>query len=211
MLSQGGEVLMEYEAYDRSPGYGRCNDRYGISRQVMYDDREETTENAMIPSLMFTHEMAWRAEEAMEYYCDVFPASGINGLRRYEAWGEDAEWTINHGEFTLSWQQFIAMDSAMEHGFMFDDGVSLMVLTDGQEQTDQVRNALIADGWEERDCGWCSDRFGVSRQVIPKQLSEYMGDHEHADEVIDNLMGMKKIVIADLLGSDSASKSSTKK
>lgn len=197
-LSCWWEVLMEYEAYDWSPGYGRCNDCFGVSWQVMYDDREETTNHTMIPSFMFTHENAWRAQEAMKLYCDIFPDSGIQDLRRYEAGGENVEWTINHGEFTLAGQQFIAMDSAMDHGFIFDDGVSLMVITDGQQETDSYRNALVAEWGIERECGWCCDKFGVSRQIIPIQLTQLMSDHDRADEVIENLMSMKKIVIADL-------------
>ena len=67
-LSEGGEVLMPFQEYVRSPAYGRCNDKHGVSRQVMYDNRPETIQNALIPSLMFTGINNGKTQEAMELY-----------------------------------------------------------------------------------------------------------------------------------------------
>ena len=74
--------MMEFAAYDRSPAYGRCNDKYGVSRQVMYDDRENR-QNMLIPSLMFTQEVAGRAQEAMEFYTKLFPNAEIQSTWSY--------------------------------------------------------------------------------------------------------------------------------
>lgn len=94
--------MMEYAKYDRSPAYGRCNDKYGVSRQVMYDDRENTTEHALIPSLMFTGANNGKTKQAMEYYTSLFPNSGIDFTRAYgeNAMGENPE-HLNHAEFKL--------------------------------------------------------------------------------------------------------------
>jgi predicted 3-demethylubiquinone-9 3-methyltransferase (glyoxalase superfamily) len=191
---------MAFDKYVRSPAYGRCNDKYGVSRQVMYDNRETSTEHAMIPSLMYTGAMAGKAEEAMNMYTKLFPDSSIDFLWRYEAGGVDKEGTINHGEFKLHGQQFIAMDSAMEHKFSFTEGVSLMVSCKDQTEVDRYRDALIADGGQESQCGWCKDKYGVSRQVAPVQLSQalFQADKIKADHAMQAMMKMKKIVIAEL-------------
>jgi predicted 3-demethylubiquinone-9 3-methyltransferase (glyoxalase superfamily) len=78
---------MPFDAYDRSPSYGWCNDKYGVSRQVMYDDRTETDKNALIPSLMYTGVNNGKTQEAMELYTKIFPASKIDFSRAY---GENA-------------------------------------------------------------------------------------------------------------------------
>lgn len=200
-LSEWGSVLMPFDAYDRSPSYGWCNDKYGVSRQVMYDDRTETDKNALIPSLMFTGVNNGKTQEAMELYTKIFPASKIDFSRAY---GENAMWEnpahLNHAEFTLVNQQFIAMDSGMDHKFQFNDGVSLSVSCADQAEVDAYREALIADGGQEVQCGRCKDKYGVSRQIVPVQLPEalFQTDAEKSKYAMQAMMGMKKIIIADL-------------
>ena len=201
-LSDDGQVMMEYQAYERSPAYGRCNDKYGVSRQVMLDDRAETTTNAMIPSMMFIGANNGKTKEAMDYYCSLFPSSAIDFTRPYgeNAMGENPE-HLNHAEFKLSGQQFIAMDSGMNHAFQFDDGVSLSISCDGQEEVDHYRNHFVQDGGAESQCGRCKDKYGVSRQVVPVQVLEAMfknPDQAKADYAMQAMMKMKKIVIEEL-------------
>jgi predicted 3-demethylubiquinone-9 3-methyltransferase (glyoxalase superfamily) len=112
-LSEGGKVMMEYQAYDRSPAYGRCNDKFGVSRQVMYDNRETSTQHMFVPSLLFTQNMVGKAQEAMDYYCSLFPHSNVDFTRPYgeNAMGENPV-HLAHAEFKLAGQQFIAQESA---------------------------------------------------------------------------------------------------
>jgi predicted 3-demethylubiquinone-9 3-methyltransferase (glyoxalase superfamily) len=200
-LSDGGIALMPYDKYERSPAYGRCNDKYGVSRQVMRDDRAETTTHAMVPSLMFVGKNNGKTKEAMDYYCEIFPDSGIDFTRPYgeNEMGENPE-HLNHAEFKLAGQQFIAMDSGLEHKFQFDDGVSLLVMCDGQEEVDYYREKLTAGGGNEVQCGRCKDKYGVSRQVNPVQLQEalFHSDKTTADYAMQAMLKMKKMVIADL-------------
>lgn len=142
-LVEGGQILMEFGKYERSEAYGRCNDKYGVSRQIMHDTRpgRKTT---LVPSLMFTQGVFGKAEEAMNFYTSVFPNSKIDFVWRYPA-GDD-EGKIAHSEFTLSGQDFIAMESSAEHKFSFTEGVSLVVNCKGQEEVDFYRNALLANG-----------------------------------------------------------------
>lgn len=195
-------ALMPYDAYERSPAYGRCTDKYGVSRQVMLDDRAETTTNAMIPSMMFIGANNGKTKEAMDYYCSIFPQSGVDFTRPYgeNAMGENPE-NLNHAEFKLSGQQFIAMDSGMEHKFQFDDGVSLMVTCDRQEEVDYYREKFTADGGSEVQCGWCKDKYGVSRQIVPVQSQQaifHAESKDAGDYAMQAMMKMKKIVIKDL-------------
>jgi predicted 3-demethylubiquinone-9 3-methyltransferase (glyoxalase superfamily) len=200
-LSDGGSILMDFADYPRSKWYGRCNDKFGVSRQVMFDDRKETTSNALIPSLMFVGENAGKAQEAMNLYTSLFPASKIINTWPY---GENAAGEIptnlNHAEFTLVNQLFIAMDSSWPHKFNFTDGISFSVSCKDQEEVDYYRNALALDGGTESQCWRCKDKYGVARQIIPLQLPEalFNSDKEKSQKAMQAMMKMKKIIIADL-------------
>ncbi len=199
-LSEGGTVMMEYAAYPRSKWYGRCNDRFGVSRQVMYYSEEEITEDQLIPSLLFTQGMAGKAEEAMKLYTSLFPASEMGNLHRYGPNDGDKEGDIAHAEFKLVNELFIAADSSGPHKFIFDDGVSLMVSCKDQEEVDFYREKLILGGGQEVQCGWGKDKYGVSRQIVPVQLPEllFQADKEKTDYAMQAMLKMKKIIIADL-------------
>lgn len=134
---------MEFGKYDRSEAYGRCNDKYGVSRQIMHDTRPGRT-SQIVPSLMYTQTMFGRAQEAMSFYTSIFPDSKIDFVWNYPA-GPD-EGKIAHAELILAGQQFIVMESSAEHKFTFNEGVSLVVHCKGQEEVDRYRNALLADG-----------------------------------------------------------------
>ena len=69
-----------------------------------------------------------------------------------------------------------------------------------QEEIDYMWNALIADGGQESQCGWCKDKFGVSWQVLPKNMSELLGnsDPSRTTPAWQAMMEMTKIIIADL-------------
>lgn len=200
-LIQWGQIMMDFADYPWSKWYGRCNDSHGTSWQVMFDDRESTSINQIIPSFMFVQHNTGKAQEAMEFYCSVFPNSTIDFTRAY---GENTMWEnpihLSHAEFKLHGQQFIALDSGANHAFNFNDGVSLMIACDGQEEVDYYRDKLITDGGSEVQCGWCKDKYGVSRQVIPIQLQQALSnpDQHKAQYAMQTMMNMKKIIIDEL-------------
>lgn len=201
LLADGGSVMMPFDTYDRSPAYGRCNDKYGVSRQVMLDNRSETTTNTLVPSLMYVGANNGKTQEAMEFYTHIFPDSMIDFSRKYweNAMGENPT-HLNHAEFKLINQQFIAMDSGQDHKFNFNDGISLSVSCKDQAEVDRYRNALISDWGSESQCGRCKDKYGVSRQIVPIQLMEaiWQSDSEKSNYAIQAMMKMKKIIIKDL-------------
>ncbi len=199
-LADGGSIMMPFDEYMRSPAYGRCNDKYGVSRQVMYDNREETTEHALVPSLLFVGENNGKAQEAMDLYTSIFPASKIDFVRKYEEGENDTVGNIAHAECKLVNQQFIMADSGLNHQFQFNDGISLMVSCKDQAEVDQYRDALIADGGVEVQCGWCKDKYGVSRQIVPIQLEALISDPdlEKSGRATQAMLQMKKLDIAKL-------------
>ena len=139
-------MMMPFQSYDRSPAYGWCNDKYGVSRQVMYDNRPERTGNTLVPSLMYTGTNNGKTAEAMEFYTSIFPTSKIDFTRPYgeNTMGENPT-NLNHAEFTLCGQQFIAMDSGMDHKFTFNDGISLSVSCADQAEVDKYWEKLVSD------------------------------------------------------------------
>ncbi len=201
LLSDGGSVMMPFDSYERSPGYGWCNDKFWVSRQVMFDNRDNTSTHALVPSLMYTGTNNGKTAEAMQFYTSIFPDSKIDFTRPYgdNQMGEDPT-HLNHAEFKLFGQQFIAMDSGMDHKFQFNDGISLSVSCTDQAEVDKYRNALVADWGQESQCGRCKDKYGVSRQIVPLPLPDalFQEDKDKANYAMQAMMKMKKIIVADL-------------
>jgi len=84
--------------------------------------------------------------------------------------------------------------------FKFNEAISMFVNCEDQEEVDYFWNALTADGGEESMCGWLKDKYGLSWQIVPKQLGELMGDPdpEKSKRVMDAMLKMQKIIVADL-------------
>lgn len=193
-LSEGGAVLMPLQSYDWSEKYGWLSDRYGVSWQLSLGKRGEVGQ-AIVPSLLFVGEQFGRAEEGITFYTDLFEDSSLTHLRH-----ADAEQTsVQHAQFVLAGQTFMAMDSGLEHNFSFDEAVSLLVNCGTQGEVDHFWNALSAQSDAEQ-CGWLRDKFGISWQIVPTVLSELMqdSDPQKARRVTEALMAMKKLEIAGL-------------
>jgi predicted 3-demethylubiquinone-9 3-methyltransferase (glyoxalase superfamily) len=75
--------------------------------------------------------------------------------------------------------------------------VSFMVVTEDQEETDRYWNAIVGNGGEENDCGWCKDRWGYSWQITPRRLLELNSEPgERGKRAFQAMMTMRKIEIA---------------
>ncbi len=88
--------------------------------------------------------------------------------------------------------------STAARNFKFNEAVSFQVYTDSQEETDRYWNAIVGNGGQELQCGWCKDKFGLSWQITPRALMNAMADPDKAaaKRAMDAMMGMKKIDIA---------------
>jgi predicted 3-demethylubiquinone-9 3-methyltransferase (glyoxalase superfamily) len=136
-----------------------------------------------------------RCEEAVNFYVSAFPNSKVEHIHRYEAGGPMPAGKVMNAAFELNGTKFMAMDGGPS--FNFEQGTSLYVGCETQEEIDHLWAALTSDGGEEQPCGWAKDKFGVSWQIIPNVLGEYMmGDPAGAQRVIEAFLKMTKFDIA---------------
>jgi len=133
-----------------------------------------------------------QAEEAMNFYVSIFKNSKVGGVSR----GPDGRaFTVS---FELDGQEFMGLNAGPE--FKFNEAVSMYVDCEDQAEVDYFWNKLTADGGEESMCGWLKDKYGLSWQIVPKQLGELMGDPdpEKSQRVMQAMLKMQKIIVADL-------------
>jgi predicted 3-demethylubiquinone-9 3-methyltransferase (glyoxalase superfamily) len=202
-LSDGGLVLMPLDSYSWSKKYGWVQDKYGVTWQIFLG--EKASDQKIIPTLMFIHQNNGKAIEAMELYTKTFPNSRIGNILRYGDGSEghaapEPPENIQHAHFEIDGYSLFCMDNSYDHQFDFNEAISMVVMTDNQEQTDLYWNALTADGGRESMCGWLKDKFGFSWQIVPKRLIQLMSDsdQEKAQKVVQAMMKMQKISIEDL-------------
>lgn len=198
-LVEGGRVFMPFQSYDWSDKYGWLSDRYGLSWQVSLGKQRDVGQT-IVPALLFVGEQHGKAEEAVRLYTSVFEDSGITGILHYGAGEHEAEGTVQHAQFTLAGQTFMAMDSALQHDFTFSEAVSFIVNCNTQAEVDHFWEALSATP-EAEQCGWLKDRFGVSWQIVPTVLPKLLGgpDQDKAQRVMQAMLQMKKLDIAALV------------
>jgi len=135
------------------------------------------------------------AEEAMKFYTSLFKNSKILSTSRYPEGSPGKPGTLMTGSFQLDGQEFMALNGGPQ--FPFTEAISLLVNCENQQEVDELWAKLIADGGQESQCGWLKDKFGVSWQIIPKQLGEMIGDKDPAKSkrAVDAMLKMKKIDI----------------
>ena len=138
-----------------------------------------------------------QAEEAMNLYTSVFPNSRITSERRYGEAGPGEPGSLMTGTFELDGQEFMALNGGPS--FTFQQGFSLFVSCETQAEVDDLWEKL-SEGGKPGQCGWLTDKFGVSWQIIPTALGELLGDpdREKANRVMNAMLKMTKIEIAEL-------------
>ena len=199
-LSEGGAVLMPLDKYPFSERFGWLQDKYGLSWQLILSDPEGEERPFIVPSLLFAGDFAGRAEEAIHFYLSVFKNSRMGEIVRFRAGQEpEREGTVQFADFMIEAQWFAAADSAREHNFSFNEAISFIVHCDGQQEIDDYWEKLSAVP-EAEQCGWIKDKFGVSWQIVPKEMDEMMakGTPEQIDRLTQTFLPMKKLIVADL-------------
>lgn len=199
-LMDGGTALMALDSYSWSKKYGWVNDKFGVSWQLYLG--EKPSEQKIVPTLMFIHQNNGKAVEAMEFYTQTFPNSKIENVLKYKDGGgaNEIPENVQHAQFVIDGYNLYCMDNSYDHQFDFNEGVSMVVMTDDQTQTDHLWNTLTSDGGRESMCGWLKDKYGMSWQIVPKKLIQLMSDsnQEKAQKVVQAMMKMQKIIIKDL-------------
>jgi predicted 3-demethylubiquinone-9 3-methyltransferase (glyoxalase superfamily) len=138
------------------------------------------------------------AEEAVELYTSIFPNSRVTRVARWGEGGMAPAGSVMTVAFELDGQGFIALNGGPE--FPFTPAISLLTTCTTQADVDDKWARLIAGGGKPGRCGWLTDRFGVSWQVVPEGLGELMGDPDPkaSGRVARALMAMDKIDVATL-------------
>ncbi len=139
-----------------------------------------------------------QAEEATNFYVSIFKNSEILGLTRYGEAGPGQEGTVMVADFKLDGQHFIALNGGPH--FKFTEAISFQIDCLTQEEVDYYWDSLLAGGGEPSQCGWLKDKFGLSWQVVPRRLSELLGDSdpEKANRVMQAMLQMVRIEIPKL-------------
>lgn len=199
-LSEGGSVLMPLGKYPFSEKYGWIQDKYGLTWQLILANPEGEERPTIVPSLMFVGDKCGKAEEAIHFYLSVFKNSKQGHFARYPQGMEpDKEGTTMFSDFMLENQWFAAMDSARDHKFSFSEAISFMVYCDSQEEIDYYWDKLSAVPASEQ-CGWLKDKYGVSWQIVPREMDAMMNDStpEQFARVSKATLKMKKLNLAEL-------------
>lgn len=137
------------------------------------------------------------AEEAMNFYASVFKDSEIVSIFRHRSDGMGAEGMLFTATFRLQGQEFIALNGGPH--FKFTPAVSLFVTCDTQSEVDHLWDRLCEGGAPNR-CGWLTDKYGLSWQIVPRALGEMLQDPDaaKANRVMQVMLTMIKLDVAAL-------------
>jgi predicted 3-demethylubiquinone-9 3-methyltransferase (glyoxalase superfamily) len=151
------------------------------------------------PCLWFSDE----GEEAARFYTGIFKNSRITRITRYGEAGQDVHGrppgSVMVVQFELDGHTFTALNGGPH--FKFNEAISLQVYCDTQQEIDYYWEKLGAGGDPKaQQCGWLKDRYGLSWQVVPRDMDEMFEDEKSpgAERAMDAMLRMKKLDIAEL-------------
>jgi predicted 3-demethylubiquinone-9 3-methyltransferase (glyoxalase superfamily) len=134
-----------------------------------------------------------RIEEMVNFYVKTFKDGEIREVQHYP------DGRIITMTFRLKDQEFMALNGGPE--FKFTEAVSFSVDCEDQSEVDYYWNTLTANGGEESMCGWLKDKYGLSWQIVPRQLNELIwhgADKAGAGRAMQAMLQMRKIIVADI-------------
>jgi predicted 3-demethylubiquinone-9 3-methyltransferase (glyoxalase superfamily) len=138
-----------------------------------------------------------QAEEAMHFYTSIFKNSKIGRVTRYGDAGPGPKGTVMTASFQLDGQDFMALNGGPQ--FLFTPAISFFVNCETQAEVDELWEKLSQGGAPQR-CGWLTDKYGLSWQIIPMALGEMLQDKdaEKSARVMKAMLQMTKIDVAKL-------------
>jgi predicted 3-demethylubiquinone-9 3-methyltransferase (glyoxalase superfamily) len=136
------------------------------------------------------------AEAAARFYAATFPDSAVGAVHHapsdYPGGKEGDVLTV---EFTVLGIPCLGLNGGPV--FKHNEAFSFQIATEDQEETDRYWNAIVGNGGQESQCGWCKDKWGISWQITPRVLTDALAaGGDEAKRAFDAMMGMKKIDIA---------------
>lgn len=139
-----------------------------------------------------------KAEEAMNFYMSVFKNAKIVNVMRYGEAGPGPKGSVLAVTFELEGQEFIALNGGPQ--FQFTPAISMFVKCQTQAEVDDYWEKLLAGGGKTQQCGWLTDRYGVSWQIVPTVLGDMLQDKDAAksQRAMQAMMKMVKLDIAAL-------------
>ncbi|HEY0239873.1 MAG TPA: VOC family protein [Friedmanniella sp.] len=148
--------------------------------------------SAITPCLWFDTQ----GEEAARYYVSLFPSSSVTSIQRWGPENPERQGQPLVVEFVLDGSPFTALNGGPQ--FTFSEAVSLQIDCADQAEVDHYWDAFVGDGGQESECGWCKDKFGFSWQVVPRILTELLGDPdpERVGRAMKEMMTMKRLDVA---------------
>jgi predicted 3-demethylubiquinone-9 3-methyltransferase (glyoxalase superfamily) len=157
-------------------------------------ERRQTVPN-ITPMLWFDG----TAEEAAKFYTSTFPNSRIDKVVNAAADNpSNHKGDVMTVEFTLDGSKFVGLNGGPD--FKFNEAISFVIDCEDQAEVDRYWTALILGGGQPSQCGWLKDKFGVSWQVIPKQMDEYLKspDREASRRAFEAMLKMSKLDVEQL-------------
>ena len=133
---------------------------------------------------------------AARFYAATFPESAVGAVHHapsdYPSGKEGDELTV---EFTILGIPCLGLNGGPL--FKHNEAFSFQIATEDQEETDRYWNAIVGNGGQESQCGWCKDKWGISWQITPRVLTDALAaGGDEAKRAFDAMMGMKKIDVA---------------
>lgn len=193
LLRQDGNVLMPLGAYPWTSKYAWVSDKYGINWQLDIDDIK--TKHKIVPALMFANDKAASVKMAVEHYTAIIPQSRILLESPFDPDSGMPEGAVLFAQIKLNQFVLNCMASPVEHNFDFNPSVSFVIECSGQDDIDYYWDELGKNGSYQM-CGWLTDRFGVSWQIIPERLAEMLSNPGNAGKIFPVMTQMRKIDIS---------------
>ncbi|MBB3428672.1 putative 3-demethylubiquinone-9 3-methyltransferase (glyoxalase superfamily) [Rhizobium sp. BK312] len=136
------------------------------------------------------------AEAAANFYVKTFPDSAMGAVIRAPGnYPEGKQGDVLVVEFTVAGVSCVGLNGGPM--FKHNEAFSFQIYTEDQEETDRYWNAIVGNGGQESECGWCKDRWGVSWQITPRVLMEALREGgDQAKRAFDAMMTMRKIDVA---------------
>ncbi|WP_313531083.1 VOC family protein [Shinella sp.] len=136
------------------------------------------------------------AEEAARFYAQTFPNSAVGAVVRAPGHYPDGkQGEVLVVEFTVAGVSCIGLNGGPT--FKHNEAFSFQISTEDQAETDRYWDAIVGNGGQESECGWCKDKWGISWQITPRVLMDAMkAGGAEAKRAFDAMMTMKKIDVA---------------